>query len=170
MSKKQFTLDSWLKDKSQKVVTRCGFPVRIVCTDVKRKDYPILALVERDDQEEYQSFTKDGRFSLYNPLHDNFDLFIETADEVSEDEKIRKEIAFTLEYLVSTPKSALHPGAHYTVEEALAWLEKQGEHANFRNKIQVGDKVTRNEDGYFVRRSSASTYQITKWMQQPDGL
>ena len=50
-------------------------------------------------------------------------LFPELAE--SEDERIRKEIEFTLEYLVSTPKSALHPGAHYTVEEAIAWLEKQ---------------------------------------------
>ena len=51
------------------------------------------------------------------------EIFPELAE--SEDEKIRKEIVLTLEYIVSTPKSALHPGAHYTVEEALAWLEKQ---------------------------------------------
>ena len=35
----------------------------------------------------------------------------------------------------------------------IAWLEKQGEHADFRNKIQVGDKVTRNEDGVLVNLS-----------------
>lgn len=121
MSKKQFTLDSWLKDKSQKVVTRCGFPVRIVCTDVKRKDYPILALVERDDQEEYQSFTKDGRFSLYNPLHDNFDLFIVT-DEVSEDEKIKKRITLCLEECVHSDVIR-----DYEKDECIAWLEKQGQ-------------------------------------------
>ena len=38
-------------------------------------------------------------------------------------------------------------------EDAIAWLEKQGEHANFRNKIQVGDEVTRNEDGVLVNLS-----------------
>lgn len=37
--------------------------------------------------------------------------------------------------------------------KAIDWLEKQGEHANFRNKIQVGDKVTRNEDGVLVNLS-----------------
>ena len=36
-------------------------------------------------------------------------------------------------------------------EECLAWLE--GEHANFLNKIQVGDKVTRNKDGALVNLS-----------------
>ena len=37
--------------------------------------------------------------------------------------------------------------------EAIDWLEKQGEHANFRNKIQIDDKVTRNEDGVLVNLS-----------------
>ena len=35
----------------------------------------------------------------------------------------------------------------------IAWLEKHGEHANFRNKIQIGDKVTRNKDGVLVNLS-----------------
>ena len=32
-------------------------------------------------------------------------------------------------------------------------FEKQGDHANFISKIQVGDKVTRNEDGVLVNLS-----------------
>ena len=50
----------------------------------------------------------------------------------------------------------------------IAWLEKQGKHANFRNKIQIGDKVTRNEDGVLVNLSQlkriakpAEEYNIT---------
>ena len=39
------------------------------------------------------------------------------------------------------------------VKDILTWLERQGEHANFRNKIQVGDKVTRNEAGVLVNLS-----------------
>ena len=52
--------------------------------------------------------------------------------------------------------------------KVLAWLEKQGEHANFINKIQIGDKVTRNEDGVLVNLSQlkriakpAEEYNIT---------
>ncbi len=41
----------------------------------------------------------------------------------------------------------------FTVDDIIAWLEKQGEHANFRNKIQIGDNVTRNEDGVLVNLS-----------------
>lgn len=37
--------------------------------------------------------------------------------------------------------------------EIVAWLEKQANHANFRNKIQIGDKVTRNRDGVLVNLS-----------------
>ena len=35
----------------------------------------------------------------------------------------------------------------------IAWLEKQGEHAKFRDSIQIGDKVTRNQDGVLVNLS-----------------
>jgi hypothetical protein len=38
----------------------------------------------------------------------------------------------------------------FSHKDAIAWLEKQGEHANFLSKIQVGDKVTLNEDGVLV--------------------
>ena len=38
-------------------------------------------------------------------------------------------------------------------KKIVSWLEKQGEYANFRNKIQIGDEVTRNEDGALVNLS-----------------
>ena len=38
---------------------------------------------------------------------------------------------------------------HYLKEQ----FEKQSEHTNFLNKIQIGDKVTRNEDGVLVNLS-----------------
>ena len=66
----------------------------------------------------------------------------------SEDEKIRKSL---LEYLHTLPNHYAHGGV--CAPEWIAWLEKQGEHVNFRNKIQIGDKVTRNEDGVLVNLS-----------------
>lgn len=38
-------------------------------------------------------------------------------------------------------------------DECKLWLKKQGEHSNFRNKILIGDRVTRNEDGMLVNLS-----------------
>lgn len=69
----------------------------------------------------------------------------------SEDEKIRNFISNELACL----RAADEKGTvrYNELTEAIAWLEKQAEHANFRNKIQIGDKVTRNEDGVLVNLS-----------------
>ena len=67
----------------------------------------------------------------------------------SEDEKLRK-------CTISLLKTARDKGFYElpkAVNKCIAWLEKQGEHANFRNKIQIGDKVTRNENGVLVNMS-----------------
>ena len=66
----------------------------------------------------------------------------------SEDEKIRKDLIIYLRSILSNKKY----GDKF-IEGWIAWLEKQGENANFRNKIQIGDKVTRNEDCMLVNLS-----------------
>lgn len=66
----------------------------------------------------------------------------------SEDEKIRESL---LEYLHTLPNHYAHSGV--CAPEWIAWLEKLGGHAKFINGIQVGDKVTRNEDGVLVNLS-----------------
>lgn len=66
----------------------------------------------------------------------------------SEDEKIKRCVIDTLKgyhHLIST--------GGVTKEQMIAWLENQGEHHNFMEKIQVGDNVTRNEDGVLVNLS-----------------
>ena len=69
-------------------------------------------------------------------------VFLELKE--SEGERIRKElIEFVKSRLAGFPQC----------DKFVAWLEKQGEHANFRNKIQIGDKVTRSEDGMLVNLS-----------------
>ena len=82
----------------------------------------------------------------------------------SEDEKIRKWIIGVLEALCKNTRIniALNPEM---MPSALAWLEKQGEHYNFRQKIQVGDQVTRNEDGMLVNLSQLK--RVAKPEQKP---
>ena len=68
----------------------------------------------------------------------------------NEDERIRKALLALVEWSKSYSASGI------TVNEAkemISWLEKQAEHANFRNKIQIGDKVTRNKAGVLVNLS-----------------
>ena len=76
------------------------------------------------------------------------DLFPELAE--SEGEKVREEIMALIEWSKSYSASGI---TNDDAKKMLAWLERQGEHANFRNKIQVGDKVTRNEAGVLVNLS-----------------
>lgn len=63
------------------------------------------------------------------------------------DERIRKEI---LEYFQQFENEELRG---VDISDWIDWLEKQGVHANFRHKIQIGDKVTRNKNGILVNIS-----------------
>lgn len=62
---KQFNLQEYLKNPSQKVALRSGSDVRIICTD-KKGEFPIVALVEDDDDEgEFTiCYRKTGRFLI----------------------------------------------------------------------------------------------------------
>ena len=70
---KEFNLTEYLKNPSQKVVTRDGREVRIICTDMKNyDDYKIVTLVKKNDGEEVLlCYRKSGR-DKYSP---DFDLF-----------------------------------------------------------------------------------------------
>ena len=72
---KQFSLAEYLKNPSRKVVTRDGREARIICTDRKDADYPIIALVSRESIEKESTlyYTKEGRFYV-NGLSES-DLF-----------------------------------------------------------------------------------------------
>lgn len=70
---KQFNLDEYLKDPSQKVVTRDGRSVRIICTDAFSDDYPVVALIMMSTYEYSSSFTKDGKY--HKSMGNDEDLF-----------------------------------------------------------------------------------------------
>ena len=72
----QFNLDTWLKDKSRKVITRSGHNVRILCTD-QRGNMPIVALVEFETLDGVQIFYSDGK----NESHREYDLFFADGEE-----------------------------------------------------------------------------------------
>ena len=68
----QFNLDEYLKNPSRKVVTRDGWNVRIICTDKKGNDYPVVALIEWEKTEEVCDYTIDG---YLNGRITDYDLF-----------------------------------------------------------------------------------------------
>ena len=74
---KEFNLEEYLKNPSQKIVTRDGRSVRIICTDAKG-DEPIIALVYNNIREEENVYTynRDGIF--YKDNDSCLDLFFDT--------------------------------------------------------------------------------------------
>ena len=68
-----FNLNEYLKNPSQKVVTRDGRSVRIVCTDMK-SEYPLIALItdKKDNSESPFVYTKNGRYFFEETNNDLF--------------------------------------------------------------------------------------------------
>ena len=61
---KEFNLQEYLKNTSQKVALRSGSDVRIICTD-KKGEFPIVALVDDDYEGEFTiCYRKTGRFLI----------------------------------------------------------------------------------------------------------
>lgn len=74
---KQFSLDEYLINPSKKIITRNGESVRIVCTDVREENYPIIALIDYGDGECILSYTKEGKRNTSRNESQN-DLFFAT--------------------------------------------------------------------------------------------
>lgn len=69
---KQFDLQEYLKNPDKKIITRDGRSARIICTDAKR-DFPLIALIEKDDSELPVSYTPRG--TTYEWRESDCDLF-----------------------------------------------------------------------------------------------
>ena len=72
----QFSLEKYLANPSRKVVTRDGRNARIVSTDRRYENYPIVALVQISYNyinEEVYTYSKDGEFEVeQSTRHDLF--------------------------------------------------------------------------------------------------
>ena len=73
---KEFNLTEYLKNPSQKVVTRDGREVRIICTDkkgIQSGSQSIVALVAEKEMEDIHFYYSNGRWT--NQSISNLDLF-----------------------------------------------------------------------------------------------
>ena len=69
---KQFDLQEYLKNPEQKIITRDGRTVRILCVDRISDIGPIVALVQENGNEKIYTYTKDGQFDDSQSLNDLF--------------------------------------------------------------------------------------------------
>lgn len=70
---KQFNLDEYLKNPSRRIVTRHGLSTRILCGNRIHDNFPVVALIRYNNEEEIRSYTKDGKYN--EDRDDNLDLF-----------------------------------------------------------------------------------------------
>lgn len=71
---KEFNLEEAKAGKP--VQTRDGRPARIICFDRKNRLYPIIALVDLGDYEDYISYTLDGCTNEHKKIENDRDLFM----------------------------------------------------------------------------------------------
>ena len=69
---KPFNLEEYHANPNRKIVTRDGRNVRIICTDRKDSDFPIVALVKNEytEGERCMCYTKGGKFYTGSDLSD----------------------------------------------------------------------------------------------------
>ena len=65
---KEFNLQEYLANPSQKVMTRDGRKARIVCTDMKNEQ-PILALITEGNREDIRFYSQNGVWCNDFPNH-----------------------------------------------------------------------------------------------------
>lgn len=72
---KPFSLEEYLKNPERKVVTRDGRSAKIICTDRKNLNHPIVALVKSKfaEEESIVCYTKEGK--IFNQVSNDADLF-----------------------------------------------------------------------------------------------
>lgn len=140
----QFSLEKWLQNKSRKVVTRDGRPVRIVCWD-KLGHYPIIGCIKDLYNDEYvETYTIDGVCSLnYNDKNDLF--FADEKEELTEFEKAIYQYICTIVTACDGNvfgNKELKPIAKETAKDLLdlARKEIETENSEFKPKFTYNEK------------------------------
>ena len=103
-----------------KVVTRYGYPVRILCYDLEDSRLPIIAAIRKDGKEIPGQFTIEGNF-YPNKEEDGFDLFIE--EETKERLMTYEEVAM---WLTERPHRQYKIDGNMWIYTYLSYYEDEG--------------------------------------------
>lgn len=80
-----FTLDAWLKDKSQKIETRNGRPVHYIGLD--RAGWQVFEIFRKNGTSEYRTYH--DSYMYCGPEESTYDLFIVTPEQEMSEMEIR---------------------------------------------------------------------------------
>lgn len=152
--KQKFDLSLWLQDKSRKVVTRGGKPVRIVCWD-KLGDFPIIACIKySDDYEDFESYNIDGSKYSYNREDQNDLFFADEEEKLTEfEKKLVDLVSGWCDSHIETPEEYINKHSQTLLD--LARKELQPE---FETEL---DKAYKTQDDVVYRNGYAQGKQDT---------
>lgn len=124
--KKQFNLQDWLKDKSQKVETRSGLPVRIICWD-RRGERPLVVLIQHPNGYDEGLFCYENGLANGVGQESDSDLFLVTPEpELSEFEKKLSDVfGYAISMSVSDPPKPTDEFVREYAPELLAIARKE---------------------------------------------
>lgn len=77
---KQFNLVKYLENPNQKIITKDGKSVRIICTDRESSDFPIVALIKFRDREGVFMYSLNGQ--CCDTKNTDLDLFFVSKEKV----------------------------------------------------------------------------------------
>ena len=121
---KQFSLEEFKKNPNRKVVTRCGWPARVICTD-KKGEYQVVALISDGDDREYLKMYKaDG---MCKRIKSPYDLFVEVETQEAWLNLHRDDMGFIMPgYLYDTEEQAMkeiRDKEHHVATIKISWEE-----------------------------------------------
>lgn len=155
----QFNLTEWLQDKSRKVVTREGKPVRIVCWDSPNKGFPIVGFI--DDNPTVFIWDKYG-YALPGHRESNRDLFFADNDELTEFEKAMIQFSHERNSLIQFEHTTEEINAHlYLYSEKLLDLARKELEKD--NVIIDKDKYLEICDQYYNNGKQNALKDLPKW-------
>ena len=115
----KFNLEKYLANPSRKVVTRDGRRVRIICTDRRDLNFPIVTLIERKlgEGEVIYAHTKDGLYcNTCSTIHDLFFAPEKHEGYVSIYRGVKNDNYFTVGIFDSEEKAKERGGSIATVK------------------------------------------------------
>lgn len=86
MIMKQFNLVKYLENPNQKIITKDGKSVRIICADREASDFPIVALIKIRDREGVFMYSLNGQ--CCDSKNTDLDLFFVTEDTENEEKTV----------------------------------------------------------------------------------
>ena len=133
MTKVKIPFDLDKAKPGMKIVTRCGYPVKLIDYPIKNNQYPLLGIISKDEQkEEPASFTNTGNYH-FGHEESEYDLFLEIEIE----EKIRRMTNYELAKWLAEENGHFKQKKYGSIIETSHWYHNEDEDEEVHDDILI---------------------------------